>query len=461
MSLAVFNGAAILSTGAAAALATVEVRRESDAALATIYSDEAGTLPIAQPGFAADANGRFTFYAAGSVGGYKITVTKAGGGETYDLRHAAIGTGGQADAGTIGRLVMAADTKVAVRDAIVAAHRAIVGGRLNLSLALSVNGTALTIAVKDALGADPAADSPATVAVRAATAGSSLETLLSITAASSLVISSGSTLGARSGVPFRLWIVAFNDAGTWRLGVINCLTTVAGAGAGSDVTAIYPLKGWGIASSTAEGGAGAADSAQVFYTGAAVAAKPYVVLGYATWEAGLTTAGTWNAAPTRVQLFGPGVPLPGAVIQVQRFDTGAMATGTTVIPFDDTIPQSTEGDQYMSLAIAPSSAANALRARSQIFFSNSLAGGYAGLVALFRDAIANAVKAIEFSSYTSTARVNINVEHVCVAESAASTTFKVRAGGNAAATTSFNGQAGGRLFGGVSNSFIELSEVMA
>jgi hypothetical protein len=41
------------------------------------------------------------------------------------------------------------------------------------------------------------------------------------------------------------------------------------------------------------------------------------------------------------------------LLQVVNTTTGAVATGTTVMPFDDTIPQSGEGDQYMSLAITP------------------------------------------------------------------------------------------------------------
>jgi hypothetical protein len=87
------------------------------------------------------------------------------------------------------------------------------------------------------------------------------------------------------------------------------------------------------------------------------------VLGYATWETGLATPGTWSAGPTRIQLFGAGEPLPGDILQVQRTDTGVVATGTTLIPFDNTPPQNTEGDQYMSQAITPSSAAE--RARGQ------------------------------------------------------------------------------------------------
>ena len=48
------------------------------------------------------------------------------------------------------------------------------------------------------------------------------------------------------------------------------------------------------------------------------------------------------------------------VVQVVNVMDGALATGTTVMPTDDTIPQITEGDEYMSLAITPKNALNIL-----------------------------------------------------------------------------------------------------
>lgn len=99
--LAKYSSAAFLTASgiAVAALATVEVRLDGPGggALAPIYSDIDGLTPIAQPGFAADSSGRFAFYTFGRVGGYQITVTKAGGGETVTLNNVPIGTAGQID----------------------------------------------------------------------------------------------------------------------------------------------------------------------------------------------------------------------------------------------------------------------------------------------------------------------------------------------------------------------------
>lgn len=330
----------------------------------------------------------------------------------------------------------------------------------NLGFSLSVSGNALTIALKTRALADADANNPIDVTFRNVTPATGDFSPLNVNAAHSLVVSSGSTLGTRNGVPFRLWFVLFNDAGTWRLGVINCLTTVANAGSGSDVTAIYPLSGWGIASSTAEGGAGAADSAQTFYTGTAVSAKAFMVLGYATWESGLATAGTWSSGPTRVQPFGPGVPLPGQVIQRQRTQPGSTITGTTAIPQDNTIPQNTEGTQAYSLSIASSSAANVLDISSVIFAAQNTGGGQYIQAALFVDSVANAIAACAGYQPTDGAVLSIPVKAVVLA--AAIAAVKVRFGnGNGATTYVDSFSAGSGAYGGVAGSFLEVQEVMA
>jgi hypothetical protein len=336
----------------------------------------------------------------------------------------------------------------------------------NLSLALTVAANALTIAVKDRAGADPVAtsgkSSEALVPFRNATVATGDFNVRSISAAHSLVVSSGSTLGTVANQAFRLWIVEFDNAGTPVLAVINCLTHAAGAGAGRDVQSIYPLRAFGIASTTAEGGAGAADSAQTFYSASALASKPFRVLGYATWETGLATPGTWSAGPTRIQLFGPGEPLPGDILQVQRTDTGAVATGSTVLPWDDTIPQATEGDQYMSQAITPSSAANVLY--SEVLWNGSASVTATQItVALFQDATANALAATvtDDAANAATQPHQAFLTKSILAGTSSATTFKVRAGGSAAGTTTFNGSSSARKLGGVMASSIEVRELMA
>ena len=331
----------------------------------------------------------------------------------------------------------------------------------NFALTAAVASNALTIALKGKDANDPSSINKARIPFRNVTPATGDYSQVVVSAATSLVISSGSTMGATSATAFRLWIVAFNDAGTLRLGAINCLTTSANAGSGRNVDAIYPLSAWGIASSTAEGGAGAADSAQVFYTGTAVTSKVYTVLGYMTWETGLTTAGTWDAVPTRIQLFGAGVPLPGAAVQGKLSVSGAVATGTTVIPLDDTIPQSAEGDQYMSLEVTPTSAANVLHWSSRAVAASSAGAGNALTAALFQDATANALAAVITSFGTTAVEKILVLEHSMLANTTVATTGKIRIGSNSAGTTTFNGRSGARDYGGVMASRLAVQEVMA
>ena len=50
----------------------------------------------------------------------------------------------------------------------------------------------------------------------------------------------------------------------------------------------------------------------------------------------------------------------GKIIQVVNTQDGAVATSTITIPMDDTIPQNTEDDEYMTLTITPNSTSNKL-----------------------------------------------------------------------------------------------------
>lgn len=212
------------------------------------------------------------------------------------------------------------------------AGTALVGGYL----AWSVAATALTVAVKTWAGNDPSTTEPVYAPVRSATASTGLPAYRAITAAASVTVPDTATLGTSNSVAFRLWAVLFDDGGTARLGVINCRSS----------TTTYPLAAWQIASSTAVGTG--SDAALVFYTGSGVTSKGYAVLGYATWESGLATAGTWSAGPTRVQAFGHGVPLPGQVVQSS---VSSLAGGTVTNSSYTDVPNSTA-------SITPTSAAN-------------------------------------------------------------------------------------------------------
>lgn len=148
----------------------------------------------------------------------------------------------------------------------------------------------------------------------------------------------------------------------------------------------------------------------------------------------------------------------GKVLQVVHYDTGAVATGTTGIPNDDTIPQNTEGDQYMSLAITPLSATSSLRIDVTGYFANSTAANVT--VALFRDATASAIGVAGFYASLADDRATVTFSVKAPSTATTATTFKVRAGNNAG-TLTFNGLSGARYMGGVMSSSIRITEIEA
>ncbi len=149
------------------------------------------------------------------------------------------------------------------------------------------------------------------------------------------------------------------------------------------------------------------------------------------------------------------------IVQVANYQTGAVSTGTTTIPFDDTIPQNTEGDEYLSLTITPSSSANKLKIEVVIVLANT-ANGNKMTAALFQDSNANAIAAASHMQPIAPNKpVTIAFAYYMTAGTTSATTFKVRAGGEDAGTTTFNGISGGRIFGGVMASSITVTEITA
>ena len=212
-------------------------------------------------------------------------------------------------------------------------------------LVASVASNNLTVAVKTIAGADPTPASPVTVTFRDAALAGGNQNPVAITAATSFTVNSGNGLGTANGVPFRLWVVGFNDAGAFRLGLINCVVGAASP------TQIFPLLESMLQSST--GGNGGA-SAATFYTGTAVAAKALRILGYLEYASGLSTAGAWTSAPTTVHLLGPGGRKPGDIVQVV-YATISTTTSSTSASFAAT---------SATANITPTAACNLIEARA-------------------------------------------------------------------------------------------------
>ena len=150
----------------------------------------------------------------------------------------------------------------------------------------------------------------------------------------------------------------------------------------------------------------------------------------------------------------------GCVVQVVNVQDGAVATGTTTVAYDDTIMQNTEGDEYMTLAITPTSSTNKLKI-DVVFNASCNQTNKITTVGLFQDSTANALATVQNLNFYGVANnpFTLSLNHFMTAGTTSSTTFKVRAGGDTSSTTTFNGQNGSRKGGGVLASSITITEI--
>jgi hypothetical protein len=150
----------------------------------------------------------------------------------------------------------------------------------------------------------------------------------------------------------------------------------------------------------------------------------------------------------------------GATVQRASTQTGAMTTGTTLIPIDDTIPQITEGFEVMTLAFTPLLATSILRIETTCVVSHPTDAATI-VSALFQDATANALAAVCMSQSATGGTVTLRMTHNVTAASTTARTYRVRIGSGTAGTVTFNGAGGARLFGGVMASSIVITEFKA
>lgn len=171
-----------------------------------------------------------------------------------------------------------------------------------LTFVSSVAANALTLALKNKSGNDPSSGSPVRIGFRSSTLSSAGYEQRSVTGALSITVSSGSTLGFASGAATYLYLYAIDNAGTVELAISRSPYFDEG-------------KLW---STTAEGGAGAADSNAVLYSTTARSNVPIRLIGRGRYTE--ATAGTWstNAAELAIMPF-----------ELESYDVAvSVATGT-------------------------------------------------------------------------------------------------------------------------------------
>lgn len=146
----------------------------------------------------------------------------------------------------------------------------------------------------------------------------------------------------------------------------------------------------------------------------------------------------------------------GDIVQTVNTQTGAVATGATTMPLDDTIPQITEGNEVMTLAITPTNASNKLKI--DVVCNLSCATDVQVLqAALFQDATANALASGGQGIYAAEVLGQVTFTYYMTAGTTSATTFRVRCG-TANYSITFNGVGGARIHGGVLASSITITE---
>lgn len=147
------------------------------------------------------------------------------------------------------------------------------------------------------------------------------------------------------------------------------------------------------------------------------------------------------------------------IVQKKFTSISSVITCSTVMPADDTIPQKTEGDEVLTLAITPVSVSSLL----EIEFVSVCAIDTASTnvqVALFQDATNDALKALSINMPSATECSTVNLKHIMFSGTLASTTFKIRIGPDANNAYVNSDSAGNRLMGGISATTLSITEYL-
>jgi hypothetical protein len=158
-----------------------------------------------------------------------------------------------------------------------------------------------------------------------------------------------------------------------------------------------------------------------------------------------------------------GLPIVNPTVSASaRISSTTYTTNTTLsttIPYDDTIPQNTEGTEILSLAFTPTNASSTLIIDWKIAGSGGSGSGVS-MAALFVDSTANALNTV--ANYPATAAVPTPLagKYVVSAGSTSARTYKIRVGTQSGSYFP-NGDGGAsRKFGGTSICILTVTEIL-
>jgi hypothetical protein len=146
----------------------------------------------------------------------------------------------------------------------------------------------------------------------------------------------------------------------------------------------------------------------------------------------------------------------GQLIQTVNTTRVDVVSGTTVMPFDDSIPQKTEGVEFLTVAITPTKNDNKLLISVHLQCQMTNNGQWS--MALFQDDAANALAASSERDGASDLEIH-SLKHFMTTGTTSETTFKIRSASSGSGTITMNSVAGSRKYGGVLSSSITVQEI--
>lgn len=169
-------------------------------------------------------------------------------------------------------------------------------------------------------------------------------------------------------------------------------------------------------------------------------------------------SGSWTTLNYQTVPSGSLIGFANAVVTSQ-------ITGSTILPFDDTIPQNTEGFEVITCSYTPKASGNKLLISAKTHMhTDNVGANYIISGALFKDSDASALAAISMLTLSDSGVGGLlSLDHVFTTTGTSSITFKLRVGAQAAINVYVNGLdlGGGRVFGGVSSTTMTIQEIKA
>ena len=204
------------------------------------------------------------------------------------------------------------------------------GQAINAGLSVTTPSNTLVIQLVGNDGLTLATNNTCSISFRDPSLSSNALYWRNVQAPITLTLPAGTTLGVSGTIPYRVWIAAFDNGGTVVLGAYQSIYLM-----GTSTPLIWPVGPDVNNPMNTSAASPAVTTGATWVTPAALTGKPYTILGFLEFPQWPGTAGNWSAAPTRIQMAGPGTHMPGERVGFRYLSSSGgstTATSATVVP---------------------------------------------------------------------------------------------------------------------------------